>query len=59
MRQVVERWRGAAGASRSLEDPAPEPVHAKPAPGQSEGDSAAARLDQLRAQLLKRTTGAS
>ena len=59
VRQVVERWRGAVGASRHFEEPAPEPIHAKPAPGGNEGDAAAARLEQLRAQLLKRTTGAS
>ncbi len=64
VRQVVERWRGAAGGSRMFEEAptgAPEPLSqsAKPAPAMLDGDSAAVRLELLRAQLLKRPAGAT
>ena len=57
VRQVVERWRGAAGGGRLVEEQAPEPAApAKPAP---DVHSASSRLDQLRAQILKRGPGVS
>jgi hypothetical protein len=64
VRQVVERWRGAAGGSRIFDEAplvAPEPLSppAKANPSFMDGDSATARLEQLRAQLLKRPAGAT
>ena len=68
IQQVVERWRGAAGGGRMVEDTgghelAPSPIAAQMAgkpPGLSgDANSAAARLEQLRAQILKRGHGAS
>ncbi len=51
VRQVVDRWRGALGAGRVADAPAaPEPAPVAPPPL----NDAAARLDQLRAQILKR-----
>jgi hypothetical protein len=79
VRQVVERWRGASGGPRLLDD-APQPevssapalgASARPtslasesaAPGRAgppmDLNSAHARLEQLRSQILKRTPGAS
>ena len=61
VRQVVERWRGAAGAPKAADeaestppaDHAPVPAASpRPAP---EPDSAMARLELLRSQILKRT----
>jgi DNA helicase HerA-like ATPase len=80
VRQVVERWRGASGGARLLDEAAPEVSSAtahsslgSPARPSSLSDSAApgrggpptdlnsahARLEQLRSQILKRTPGAS
>jgi len=81
VRQVVERWRGASGGPRLVDDaPAPEGpsatalnplgAPARPtslaesvAPGRAgpptDLNSAQARLEQLRSQILKRTPGAS
>jgi hypothetical protein len=58
VRHVVERWRGAAGGGRLVDEAAPDPsATAKPAP--TDANSAAARLEQLRTQILKRGPGAS
>jgi DNA helicase HerA-like ATPase len=67
VRQVVERWRAASGSPRVLEEAAtPEAVavalHAaagsRPAPA-TDPNSAQARLEQLRSQILKRAPGAT
>jgi hypothetical protein len=51
VRQVVDRWRGALGAGRVAEEAgAPEAAPAAP----PMLNDAAARLEQLRAQILKR-----
>jgi len=50
VKQVVDRWRGALGAGRVSEEAAPAPAPAQ-APFVND---AAARLEQLRAQILKR-----
>ena len=50
VRQVVDRWRGSLGAGRVSEEAAPQPA---PTPAPFVND-AAARLEQLRAQILKR-----
>ena len=51
VRQVVDRWRGALGAGRVAESfAAPEPAPVAP----PMLNDAAARLEQLRAQILKR-----
>ncbi len=65
VRQVVERWRAASTGSRALEDGAPpELAPYAPSFSASRGPapaldplSAAARLEQLRAQILKRGPG--
>ena len=59
VRQVVERWRGAAGGGRLVEEAAPAPAFLSPAPPAMGPDphSATARLEQLRAQILKRGPG--
>ena len=59
VRRVVERWRGAAGGGRLVEEAAPEPPAAAPKPAPVDLHSATARLEQLRAQILKRGPGAS
>jgi hypothetical protein len=71
VRQVVERWRGATGGSRPAAEP-PQPAAAPPPPppppaasapmppprnGGVDPNSAAARLEQLRSQILKRAPG--
>ena len=51
VKQVVDRWRGALGAGRVADDTAaPEPAPAAP----PTVNDAAARLEHLRAQILKR-----
>jgi DNA helicase HerA-like ATPase len=61
VRQVVERWRGATGGSRALQEPqqAAAPPAAAPPPRANVPDpnSTAARLEQLRTQILKRAPG--
>ena len=70
VRQVIERWRGATGGSRSSQDAVPEasaPANLAPtAPAAAppplpanaiDANSATARLEQLRAQILKRAPG--
>src|SRR5947209_1296829 len=67
VRQVIERWRGAAGGGRLVEDGAtPEPSHAaapiaaaKPPGFGIDGGSALSRLEALRAQILKQGAGSS
>jgi hypothetical protein len=63
VRQVVERWRGATSGSRPADEGAPEPAAAaapvNPAAGLLDAPGAAARLEQLRAQILKRTSTGS
>jgi len=60
VRHAIERWRGATGGSRALQDappaaaPAAAPPPRAPAPDAS---STEARLEQLRAQILKRAPG--
>jgi DNA helicase HerA-like ATPase len=49
VKQAVDRWRGALGAGRLSDEPAPEPSAAPPFV-----NDAATRLEQLRAQILKR-----
>ena len=61
VRQVVERWRSATGGSRALQEPqqAAAPPAAAPPPRANVPDpnSTAARLEQLRTQILKRAPG--
>jgi DNA helicase HerA-like ATPase len=61
VRQVIERWRGATVGSRATAEPpqpavapasAPPPLH-----NGADPNSSAARLEQLRAQILKRAPG--
>jgi DNA helicase HerA-like ATPase len=57
VREAVERWRGAAGGGRLVDDTAPEPLAAV-RPATADTHSQSARLEQLRMQILKRGPGA-
>jgi DNA helicase HerA-like ATPase len=74
VRMVIERWRAAAGGSKPLpEEPSPlaaPSIYESPPPGiapipeadfgsRSQSSSVAARIDQIRAQILKRGGAAS
>ena len=61
VRQVIERWRGATVGSRAAAEP-PQPAVAPasalpPLHNGADPNSSAARLEQLRAQILKRAPG--